>query len=126
VFQSSKIFLRLETEMKPRLTEQQLQRENQIYRGTGGRSQENRDYRFRPAFLDTETGEIYESYFKDGHPAPCHVLDGLPHNVVIAWTAAGRVAAVKSSVISGFVRGGCFYTREQAAQEITKITAVAA
>jgi hypothetical protein len=112
--------------MKPRLTEQQLQRENQIYRGTGGRSQENRGYRFRPAFLDIETGEIYESCFKDGHPAPCHVLDGLPHDVVIAWTSAGRVAAVKSSVISGFVRGGCFYTREQAAQEVTKITAVAA
>src|SRR5919106_722854 len=101
--------------MRSGLTRQLLQCENRIYRGSGGISQENRGYGFRPAFLDTETGEIYPSCFTDGRPAPCHILDGLPQDVVAVRAPSGRVMAVKSSVISGFVRGGRFYTREQAA-----------
>ncbi|MCI0409890.1 MAG: hypothetical protein L0191_15240 [Acidobacteria bacterium] len=112
--------------MKPGLSEHQLQRENQLHRGTGGTSQENRAYGFRPAFLDTETGAIYPSCFTDGRPAPCHILDGLPQNVVAARAPSGRAMGVKGSVISGFVRGGRFYTREQALQEIMEITPVAA
>jgi hypothetical protein len=34
----------------------------------------------------------------------------------------GRITAVKSSVIAGFVRGGRFYTREEAAQEVASQT----
>lgn len=104
--------------MKPGLSKQLLQRENLFYRGSGGISQENRSYGFRPAFLDTETGEIFPSCFTDGRPAPCHILDGLPQTIVAVRAPSGRVMAVKSSVISGFVRGGRFYTREQAAHEV--------
>jgi hypothetical protein len=44
-----------------------------------------------------------------------HLLDGLPDEWVVERDAAGRVRAIKDSVIAGFVRDGRFYTREQAA-----------
>ena len=112
------ISLNLEVHMRPGLTKRMLNRENERYCGIGGISQENRAYGFRPAFLDTETGEVYPSCFTDGRPAPCHILDGLPQAVVAVRAPSGRVMAVKSSVVSGFVRGGRFYTREQAAREV--------
>jgi hypothetical protein len=34
---------------------------------------------------------------------------------VVQRDAAGRVSAIKDTVIAGFVRNGLFYTREQAA-----------
>jgi hypothetical protein len=60
--------------------------------------------------------EIYPSCFADGRPAPFHILDGLPEDVVIERSARGRVRSVKSSIISGFERGGFFYTRRAAAR----------
>lgn len=92
-----------------------LEDENRRFLGSGGRSQENRCLGFRPAFMDGETGIIYPSCFSDGRPAPFHLLDGLPDEIVLGRSPSGRVAAVKSSVISGFVLGQRFYTREQAA-----------
>ena len=44
-----------------------------------------------------------------------HLLDGLPEEWVAQRNAAGRVTAIKQTVIAGFVRGDFFYTREQAA-----------
>ena len=97
------------------VTEQSLERENLRHRGTGGRSADNRSLGFRPAFQDLETRAIYLSRFANGCPAPCHVLDGLPRELVLRRRPCGRVAAVKPSLVSGFVRDGCFYTREEAA-----------
>jgi hypothetical protein len=71
---------------------------------------------FRPAFLDVATLTIYPSRFADGRAAPIHLLDGLPDEVVTDRLASGRVVAAKASVISGFERGGFFYTREAAAR----------
>ncbi len=92
-----------------------LPRENRAFRGTGGRSQENRGFGFRPAFMDSETGAVYASRFSDGSEAPFHLFDGLPDAVVLRRHASGGVAAVKRSLVSGFLRDGRFYRREEAA-----------
>ena len=91
-----------------------LARENRCFKGTGGISQENGRYGFVPAFLDSATGTIYLSRFPDGRIAPIHLLDGLPDELVSQRSTAGKVTAVKNSVMAGFVRCGRFYTREQA------------
>jgi hypothetical protein len=97
------------------LTPQMLKADNQVFAGTGGVSQENRHYDFIPGFLDQDTGAIYPSRRADGTPAPFHALDGLPDNLVLARGPGGRVIAIKAGVVAGFLRWGCFYTREQAA-----------
>lgn len=97
-----------------------LKEQNERFMNTGGRSQENRSEGFRPAFSDTSTGAVYLSRFADGRPAPMHMLDGLPQEVVATRNAAGRVTAIKESVVAGFVRDGLFYTREEAAAAATK------
>jgi hypothetical protein len=76
---------------------------------------ESRPFGFQPAFADRETGAIYLSRFADGRPAPCHLLEGLPDKHVLGRRACGRVATLKPSIVSGFVRDGRFYTREEAA-----------
>jgi len=97
------------------MTERRLRQETREYRGTGGTSEEGRSLGFEPAFLDTETDLIHASCFADGRPAPFHLLDGLPHELVLARGLDDRVVTVKASVISGFVRHGRFYTRDEAA-----------
>jgi hypothetical protein len=101
--------------MKP-LSAELLSHENQVHAGTGGRSEENCGLGFRPAFLDFETQTIYPSRFANGLPAPFHVLDGLPDEVVADRAPSGRVVAAKATLISGFVRNGFFYTRTAAAR----------
>ena len=98
------------------MSEELLKQENELHEGTGGRSQENRELGFRPAFLDFQTQVVYPSRFADGRPAPIHVLDGLPDEVIVDRAASGRVVAAKASLISGFVRNGFFYTRSAAAK----------
>jgi hypothetical protein len=93
-----------------------LQSENAKFRGTGGVSQNNRSFGFEPGFLDVATGIAYRSRFGDGSPAPVHVLDGLPGALVTARDTEGRVSGVKATVISGFLRGAQFLTREEAAK----------
>jgi hypothetical protein len=97
------------------LTRASLARENVSYHGTGGVSESNRCLSFRPAFIDRATGTVYRSRFADGRLAPCHLVDGLPAELVLARNEQGRVTQVKSSVVSGFVRGEHFYTRAAAA-----------
>ena len=96
---------------------QTLQRQNVEFLGTGGRSQENRSLGFRPAFMDQETSAVYQACFADGRPAPFHLLDGLPSEIVLSRTAQGRVASVKPTIIAGFTLDGEFYTREAAARK---------
>ncbi len=100
--------------MNRAVTQERLKQETVIHRGTGGISAENRSMGFRPAFLDQETSAVYASCFGDGRLAPFHLIDGLPEELVAARDAVGRVAALKDSVIAGFVRGGRFYSREDA------------
>lgn len=97
------------------LTRWRLARESARHAGTGGASEGNRERGFRPAFLDHETGVVYESRFADGRQAPVHVLDGLPDCLVLHRRADGRVASVRGTLVAGFVRAGRFYTREEAA-----------
>lgn len=87
---------------------------------TGRHSQENQRYGFRPAFIDVATGTVYRSCFADGHPAPFHLLEGLPDDVVAERDVDGQVTATKSSLIAGFVRHGRFYSREEAAGLVSK------
>ena len=89
--------------------------QNRLFVGTGGVSPENRILGFVPGFLDQETGSVYRSCNADGRPAPMHLIDGLPEEVITARNPSGRVVAVKGSVVAGFIRDGSFYTREQVA-----------
>lgn len=97
------------------ITIEEFSEDRQAFQGTGGVSGNNRSLGFAPAFLDTETGIVYISRNPDGTLAPCHCLDGLPDALVARRDITGRVLAVKVSVVAGFERGGCFFTREQAA-----------
>lgn len=105
----------MDTGVSAGLSKVVLQNENVRFLGTGGRSEENRSAGFRPAFLDEETRIVYPSRFVDGMLAPFHLLDGLPDDLVVSRHPSGRVARVKPSVISGFVRDARFYTRDEAA-----------
>jgi hypothetical protein len=100
------------------MTESGLERENVRYAGTGGVSGENRRYGFRPAFMDLQTAAVYLARFADGRLAPFHLLDGLPDELVLSRDAAGRVAKIRPSVISGFEHRGRFYTRDEAAETL--------
>jgi hypothetical protein len=97
------------------LTETLLALETARFHGTGGVSENNRCLGFQPAFIDDETGTVYLSRFPDGRLAPCHLLDGLPAELVLARSEQGPVTQVKDSVVSGFVHGDHFYTRDEAA-----------
>jgi len=96
---------------------------NQRFAGTAGVSAGNRAQGFRPAFFDSDKGSVHLSRFADGRPAPMHVLDGLPGDVVVRRMHGGRVVAVKPSLVSGFVRENRFFTREQAAVYATAVRA---
>jgi hypothetical protein len=85
------------------------------YRGTSGVSENNCGLSFQAAFVDRETGTVHLSRFPDGRLAPCHLLDRLPAEVVLARNEQGRVMRVKASLVSGFVHGERFYTRDESA-----------
>ena len=106
--------------MKPIMNEALLRQENSVHAGSGGRSEENASLGFRPAFYDFATQKIYLSRFPDGRLAPCHLLDGLPDEIVVDRAPSGRVTAVKATVISGFVRNGYFFTRTAAARAVAE------
>ena len=88
--------------------------ENQRYAGTGGVSENNAVACFVPAFKDVSTGQVELSRYSDGRPAPLHLIEGLPDHWVARRNLAGRTVEIKSTVISGFVRLGCFFTRQEA------------
>ncbi|MDN3516061.1 hypothetical protein QWY84_00425 [Aquisalimonas lutea] len=97
-----------------------LERENQAYGATGGVSQHNRCFGFRPAFKDGETGAIYPSLNASGSPCPFHCLDGLPAEVVTERGTGGQVVCVKPTLEAGFEREGEFFTRAQAAELVAR------
>jgi hypothetical protein len=102
--------------MKRLVNARLLKQENIVHAATAGRSQGNCGFGFHPAFLDTGTFSIYLSRFADGRPAPFHLLDGLPDEVVLVRSPSGRVLAAKHTLVSGFERNGFFYTRTAAAR----------
>jgi hypothetical protein len=97
------------------LTAETLRKQNLAFVGTGGVSEQNRSSGFRPAFYNVAIGQAKLSRFADGRPAPVHLLEGLPDLWVLKRDAQGRVSTLKDTVIAGFIRGGFFYTRAQAA-----------
>jgi len=97
-----------------------LRREAQRFRGTGAISAENGGLGFRPAFFDAQTSQAYLSRFADGRPAPCHMLDGLPDEIVLSRNATGGVSSLRPTVISGFLFEGRFYSREDAARKVSE------
>ena len=99
----------------------QLAQENCQFAGTGGVSANNADACFAPAFMDFNTGQIELSRFQDGSTAPYHLIDGLPRDWVIQRDVAGKVLGIRSTVVSGFVRLGKFFTREEAAGFIEQL-----
>ena len=54
--------------MKRVLNETVLRKQNVAFAGSGGRSEENRNLGFRPAFLDFATQTLYLSRFANGRP----------------------------------------------------------
>jgi hypothetical protein len=100
------------------LNAQTLRRENSDHAGTGGVSQSNACIGFRPAFFCYATHTIYPSRFRDGRPAPFHVLEGLPDEAIAIRSDDGRVLAAKATLISGFERNGYFFTRSAAARAV--------
>ncbi|HUI98767.1 MAG TPA: hypothetical protein VLY46_00950 [Usitatibacter sp.] len=107
--------------MREGTIEHRLARANESYRGSGGRSEENRDYGFRPAFFDYASQKLYLSRFADGNPAPMHLLDGLPEEVVVDRAPSGRVLRTRASLVAGFERKGMFYSRKAAARAVAAL-----
>jgi hypothetical protein len=94
---------------------------------SGGISSKVRSKGLRPAFIDRETGKIYESmnppnYANQGDPATpagVHILDGLPDEVVIQRDPKypQEVLSVKASIEAGFIdEAGKYLTRDEASQ----------
>jgi len=100
--------------MKQSLSHQELHRQNTEFKDTGGVSEENRCEGFQAAFFNTESNTAEIARFADGSPAPFHILDGVPTDWVTERDDAGKIVAVRSTIIAGFIRDGVFYTREQA------------
>lgn len=85
----------------------------QQYNGTQADSKTNRVHGYIPAFKDIETSAVYLSRYSDGSIANLHLLDGLPDEVIVSRDKEHNIVAVKPSIISGFIKDGQFYTREQ-------------
>jgi hypothetical protein len=96
-------------------TKLSLEKENLAYCGTPGVSRENFGNGFRPAFCDSESARVEISRFQNGQPAPIHLIEGLPECWIVERDANSKATAIKHTVIAGFVRNSCFYTRSQAA-----------
>ncbi len=96
----------------------QLAAENRRFAGTGGVSEHNAQACFVPAFMDLVTQKVALSRYPDGRLAPFHRLDGLPEEWITKRDFKGRVVEVSSAVVSGFVRLGQFFSRQEAADYI--------
>ncbi len=98
------------------VTQRSLRDENTRYSGTLGLSQNNGAYGFVPGYLHTIADVCVISCFADGRPAPIHLLDGLPESWIEERDINGHVTKTCPGIVSGFLRDGRFYTREEALQ----------
>lgn len=101
--------------MQRTFTRQTIENENREYANTAGISRNNRAMGFLPGFMDTVTGRMDIARFASGAPSPVHVLDGVPAEWVVSRSSSGRVVSVRESIVSGFIQGGRFYTRQDVA-----------
>ncbi len=107
-----------ETRRKGILCSLLLEEENKRFADSPGISNNNRENGFVPAFQDTRSGCCRISRFSDGSPAPIHVLEGLPDEWMEEGELNGRVISICPHIVSGFLRNGRFYTREEASEAI--------
>lgn len=98
------------------VTQMSLRDENVLFDRTRGVSGNNRSAGFIPAYRNMQTGEQVPSRFPDGALAPVHLLDGLPESWIAERDSDGHVVSTCPGIVSGFLRGGQFYTREEAAR----------
>ena len=78
------------------------------------------EHGFQPAFFDFISQTIYPSVFADGTPAPFHILEGLPAEVIVDRARSGRVVSTKATLLTGYERNGFFYTTTAAERAITE------
>ena len=78
------------------------------------------EHGFQPAFFDFLTQTIHPSVFADGTPAPFHILEGLPSEVVVDRARSGRVVATKATLLVGYERNGFFNAPPTVARAITE------
>jgi hypothetical protein len=105
-----------EIKQRGMLSQRSLKDENRKFKGSRGISQNNSLLGFVPAFQDSVTGTSIISRYADGSPAPVHLLDGLPDAWIASYDNEGHVRTVRKGIIAGFLKGTCFYTREEAAR----------
>lgn len=108
--------------MSQLFTEGRLQQENREFSGTPGVSEVNCACGFIPAFYDMDTGRVEISRYQDGKPAPMHLIHGLPDCWVVERDESFLPTAILQSIIAGFVRDGCFYTRTEAMDAVKEET----
>ncbi|MDX1755514.1 MAG: hypothetical protein R3175_05570 [Marinobacter sp.] len=84
-------------------------------------SENNAQARFVPAFKDSRTGQVVISRFGDGRPAPFHLVDGLPDEWITHRDLDGRAIGVRATIVSGFVRLGRFFTRQEASDYLEQV-----
>ena len=73
---------------------------------------------FQPAFFDFLSQTIHLSVFADGRPAPFHILEGTPRELIADRAPSGRVITLKPTVMVGYERNGFFFTRASAIRAI--------
>lgn len=95
------------------MDQQALRRENLAFRGTMGVSQNNTYAGFVPAFREDSTGRVELARFRNGNPAPFHLIEGLPREWAVSRAMDGSITAIKPGVTAGFVRNARFYTRDE-------------
>ncbi len=78
------------------------------------------EHGFQPAYFDFLTQTIYPSLFADGTPAPFHILEGLPSEVVVDRARSGRVVTTKATLLAGYERNGFFYANATVARAIVE------
>ena len=112
-------FLQREGTASAACTADDLVADSESHRGTGGVSEENGGFGFRPAFLDA--GESCTARaFRTALRRPSIFSTVRLKNWWRVANECGRVAAVKAFLISGFVRFGRFYTRDEAAAVVSQ------
>lgn len=79
-----------------------------------GEHETRRPEGFMAAFRNRSMRRVELSRFRNGDPAPYHVIDGLPRDWAKAVDEDGTVLALRPEVEAGYLYRGHFYTRREA------------
>lgn len=93
-----------------------LKMENLAFTGTRGISENNSGSGYLPAFRDSRTGNIEIARTRTGTPASFHMIEWLPRTWAQTFSPSGTIQSLRPEIVSGFVRNGIFYTREELAE----------